>query len=140
MFAYKGFPCIQVTTAQKQWAWVVYFILIALWQRNLDDTEPTEDNTWNMAVLGMDWLGGLLDPIGSGVFSLGTLTQLFLLSLPAFFQIRYPFFHSHWFLWEPEENNPQWTQLESECWFLLQCMEYELLKANNHPAEQWKIP
>lgn len=56
MFVYEGLPHIQVHTAQEQWAWSVPFILISLWQRNPDDTETTEDNTWKMAVLGMDWL------------------------------------------------------------------------------------
>ena len=38
--------------------------------------------------------------------SLWELNTTALPSLPAFFQIQYPFFCSHWFLWKPEENKP----------------------------------
>lgn len=89
---------IQVHTVQKQWAWGAHFILISLWQRNSDDPDPIEDNTWKMTVEYDSlrrpppyWFRSLL---------FGDLNRTVLLFSPTFFQIQHLFFRSYWFLWE----------------------------------------
>lgn len=137
ILVYKGLH-IQVNTAWKQWAWGGFFfflIFIALYQRNPDDTEPTEDNTWKMAVLGMDqfpeasltlWVRSLLfGPEHSCFIFLACFlsNSIFLLTLSliplgpcgTYFAVN---------------SSREWVLI------LLQFMDFVLFKENNHPSEQ----